>query len=334
MSLFCKVKSYCMKKRVAVITGGNSSEYVISVKSADTIIENIDEEIFAPYRVEIKDKDWKVIVGNASYYIDKNDFSFQIDDQKVTFDCALIMIHGDPGEDGKLQGYLDMLNIPYTSSGVLSSSATFNKHFTKQYLKSYGIRSAEWLLINHITSYSQKEIDDKIGFPCFVKPNNAGSSFGVSRVNNFEQLEDALKKATIEDSDILIEQLIDGTEITCGVLRTVKNAYTFPVTEIVSKTGFFDYEAKYTVGKADEIVPARIQDNIAKKCQKLSLKIYDLFNCRWFARIDYILRGDEMFVLEINTIPGMSKESIVPKMINASDKLLKDLLTEILSDII
>lgn len=323
-----------MRKKIAVITGGNSSEYVISIKSADTIICNIDTEKYEPYLVEIQKNDWKVKVNDVFFPIDKNNFSFLCNNEKVIFDCAIIMIHGNPGEDGKLQGYLDMLEIPYTSSNVLSSSATFNKHFTKQYLKSYGVRSADWLMISNNAVYNPDEIEKKIGFPCFVKPNCAGSSFGVSKVNNSEQLKDALNKATLEDSDVLIEKMLEGTEITCGVLRTSKKPYTFPVTEIVSKTGFFDYEAKYTVGKSEEIIPARISTDIAIKCQELSLKIYDLFNCKWFARIDYIIKENELFLLEINTIPGMSKESIIPKMINASEKTLKELISEILSDTI
>jgi D-alanine-D-alanine ligase len=324
-----------MKKKLAIVTGGNSSEYVISVKSADTIMNNINPEKFKSYRVEIKGVDWFVTTTEgAKLQIDKNDFSFRTGEEKITFDAAIIIIHGDPGEDGKLQGYFDMLNIPYTSSNVLSSAATFSKHFTKQFLKSYGILSADWLLLSQRLGYNLKDVEAKIGFPCFVKPNNAGSSFGVSKVNNYEQLQDAVTKAMTEDDEVLVEKMIEGTEITCGVLRTTKAAYTFPVTEIVSKTGFFDYEAKYTDGLADEIIPARIDPSIAKQCQELSLKIYDILHCNWFARVDYILSNSQLYVLEINTIPGMSKESIIPKMLRADNVQLSDLITEILEDII
>ncbi len=250
--------------------------------------------------------------------------------KKITFDCALIIIHGAPGEDGKLQGYLEMLNIPYTSSGVLTSALTFSKHFTKKYLQGYGILSADWLILDRKTNYNVDDIAGKLGFPCFVKPNNAGSSFGISKVDSMLQLQSALDAARKEDSEVLIEKMVSGTEITCGVLRTSKRAYTFPITEIVSKTGFFDYEAKYTEGKSDEIIPARIEGSIAKQCQELSLKIYDLLNCRWFARIDYIIENERLFLLEINSIPGMSKESIIPKMVKASGLNLTDLLTEVL----
>ena len=319
-------------KKIAVVTGGESSEYVISVKSADTIIDHIDSKKFLPYRVEIRNQQWNVIQADQVFPIDKNDFSFVKDNEKVSFDCALIMIHGDPGEDGKLQGYFDMLKIPYTASNVLSSSATFSKHFTKQYLKSYGIVSAQWVLLNKNLDYNLSEVVADIDFPCFVKPNNAGSSFGVSKVNSLEQLKDALKQAFEEDSEVLIEKMVHGTEITCGVLRTSKGKYVLPVTEIVSKTGFFDYEAKYTVGMADEIIPARIPNEIAVRCQELSSKIYDLFNCKWFARVDYIVQDNELYLLEINTIPGMSQESIVPKMIREASLNLKELLTEIIED--
>lgn len=323
-----------MKKRIAVITGGNSSEYVISVKSADTIMQNIDAEKYEAFRVEMKNKDWNVCIGEEKQPINKNDFSFNYNGQAITFDCALIMIHGNPGEDGRLQGYLDMMCIPYTSSGVLASSATFSKHFTKQYIKSYGIDSAEWVLLNKRFGFKISDVASKIGFPCFVKPNNAGSSFGVSKVNSEEQLEDAIQKALSEDGEVLVEKMVQGTEITCGVLRTSKKAYAFPVTEIVSKNGFFDYEAKYTNGLADEIIPARISEKLFKQCQELTLKIYDLFNCHWFARVDYIIDGEKLIPLEINTIPGMSRESIIPKMIKASGMELSQLLNEIIEDTI
>jgi len=323
-----------MRKTIAVITGGNSSEYVISVKSADTIIENLDKAKYEPYRVEIKGKDWKVsLAEGTTVQIDKNDFTFTQNGSKVSFDGALIMIHGDPGEDGKLQGYLEMLGIPYTASNVLASAATFSKHFTKQYLLSYGIKSADWILLNKRFGFKISEVESKIGFPCFVKPNNAGSSFGVSKVSSHDQLIDAVNNAMQEDDEVLVEKMISGTEITCGVLRTSRNTYKFPITEIVSKKGFFDYEAKYTAGMSEEIIPARIDEKIAERCKDLSLRIYDLFNCHWFGRIDYIINNGELYLLEINTIPGMSRESIIPKMVRAANLSLTVLLDEIISDI-
>jgi D-alanine-D-alanine ligase len=323
-----------MRKKIAVVTGGNSSEFVISVKSADTIIENIDKTKYEPYRIEIQGNKWKLDLEGSRYEIDKNDFSVCIDGKKINFDCALIIIHGDPGEDGKLQGYFEMLGIPYTSSDVLTSALTFNKHITKKYLQAFDILSADWWVIGTNDNSKINDIATKIDFPCFVKPNNAGSSFGVSKVSTPDQLQDAIEVALSEDCEVLVEKMVSGTEITCGVLRTSKTAYTFPICEIVSKNGFFDYEAKYSVGKSDEIIPARINDSIAKQCQDLSLKIYDLLNCKWFARIDYIIEDNKLFLLEINTIPGMSKESIIPKMINVAGLELSALISEILSDVL
>ncbi len=323
-----------MKKNIAVITGGYSSEYVISVQSADMIINNLDKEKYAAFRIEIKDKNWTAQVDNALVEVNKNDFTVVSKGEKVFFDVAIIMIHGSPGEDGKLQGYLDMLNIPYTSCGVLSSALSFNKHYTKDYLISKGIHTAPWIYIHQKNSPKAGEIIRKLGLPCFVKPNNAGSSFGVTKVKNQEELIQAIEIATREDSEIIVEKYIEGLEITCGVLKTSKSSYILPITEIVSKNEFFDYEAKYTDGITDEITPARIDDALTKECQELSAKIYDLLNCRWFARIDYIYTGGELFLLEINTIPGMSANSIIPKQIQANNMELNTLLDEVINDII
>ncbi len=324
-----------MKRRLAIITGGNSSEKVISIKSADTIFQNINTLQYDAYLVEIDGAAWQVVMSeNERVAVDKNDFSFTTNNSKNHFDCALIMIHGEPGEDGKLQGYFDMLNIPYASSGALTSAATFSKHFTKQFLKSYDIRSAESILLSKRLGYDLDDVGPKLGYPCFVKPNSAGSSFGVSKVNTHDQLFDAVNKALTEDEEVLVEKMLEGTEITCGVLRTSKNAYTFPICEVVSKTGFFDYDAKYTNGLAEEIIPARISEEIAVRCKEMSLKIYDIFNCKWFARVDYIIQNNQLYPLEINTIPGMSKESIIPKMLKVANLNLKNLLDEILDDVI
>lgn len=326
------VISFFMKINIAIITGGNSSEYVISVKSAQTILENIEAAKYQAYRIEISNKGWFVDFEGEAIPIDKNDFSFKVGDKAINFNCALIMIHGAPGEDGKLQGYFDMLGIPYTSSNVLSSALTFSKHYTKQFLKGYNIQSADWMFLNKHLGYNLNDVAAKIGFPCFVKPNNAGSSFGISKVNEFSQLEDAVRKALTEDNEVLVEKMVEGTEITCGVIRTSKSVHILPVTEIVSKTGFFDYDAKYTEGLADEIVPARIPTQIAEQCKELSLKIYDIFNCKWFARVDYILNNGELYLLEINTIPGMSQESIVPKMLKYEGLKLTQIIDEVITD--
>lgn len=322
-------------QNIAVVTGGNSSEYVISVKSADTILANIDKTKYYPYRVEIKGNAWIVCIPEAeeTVYISRDDFSFTYKEKKTTFDKVIIMIHGTPGEDGRLQGYFDMLNIPYVSSGVLASSLTFDKHFSKVFAKQLGVPTAPWLYYTSAGAVNYDDVSTHIEYPCFVKPTNAGSSFGVSKANNKKELTIAVENSFKEDSQgVIIEKMLEGRELTCGVLITAENEYVFPITEIVSKNDFFDYEAKYTNGLADEIVPANIPDQLAEIIYELSLKIYKAFNCKWFCRVDFIYAEGNAHFLEINTIPGMSAESIVPTMIKAGKFSLTSLLAEILED--
>ncbi|MBN2348881.1 MAG: D-alanine--D-alanine ligase [Bacteroidales bacterium] len=324
-----------MKKKIAIITGGNSSEYVISVKSAQLIIDNLDKEKYIPYRVEIKGLEWSIDVeGKNNISVNKDDFTFTVDNTKTGFDCALIMIHGTPGEDGKLQGYFDMLGLPYTSCDVLTSSLTFNKHFCKSYLKNFGVDTADSVLIKENSKVDIEEIEKKVGIPCFVKPNEGGSSFGVTKVNTIHNLEDAIQEALKEDNEVLIEKYIKGIELTCGVFKSKWNEYIFPITEIVSKKEFFDYEAKYTDGMSDEITPARISVDIENNCKNLSSKIYDLLNCRGIVRIDYIFSNNILYLLEINTIPGMSANSIVPKQIKSMNYSIKSILAELIDNIL
>ncbi len=322
-----------MKKNIAVITGGNSSEYIISVQSAQQIIDHIDRSKFVPYRIEIKGNSWFWLdEDGSSSEIDKNDFTLKVRGELIHFDCALIMIHGTPGEDGKLQGYLDTLSVPYTSSDVLTSSLTFNKHVTKHYLGSFGVASAKSLLIKGLADMDGGEVVERVGLPCFVKPNEGGSSFGITKVKTIEQLELAVADALKEDDQVLVEEYLDGTEITCGVFKTKWNEYVFPVTEIVSKTEFFDYEAKYTDGMADEIIPARIPVSLEQECKTLSSKIYDILNCRGIVRVDYIHTNNNLNLLEVNTIPGMSRNSIIPRQIRAMQLSLSRLLTELIEN--
>lgn len=319
-------------QNIAVVTGGNSSEYVISVKSADTIIANIDTSKFTPYRVEIKNSYWHVVIENKNIPIQKDDFSFIHSNQKISFDNVIIMIHGAPGEDGRLQGYFDMLNIPYVASGVLASSLTFDKHYSKVFVQQLNIATSPWLFYRSGNEIDIEKLEKKIGLPCFIKPTNAGSSFGVSKVDTREELSKAIEQSFKEDGQGLIaEKLLEGREFTCGVLITERNEYVFPITEIVSKNDFFDYEAKYTVGMAEEIVPANIPKQLEELIKDQSLQIYKALNCKWFCRIDFIYEEGNLYFLEINTIPGMSAESIVPKMIKANKLQLKELLTEILN---
>ncbi len=324
-----------MKKNIAIVSGGNSSEWVISVKSARLILDNVDREFFNPYVVTIHEKNWSVEADQqANIPVDKNDFSFHLKGNKINFDAALVMIHGTPGEDGKLQGYFDMLNIPYTSCDVLTSAITFNKVFCKNYLEKFGISSARGHLIKKNDNVDPAQVIAKTGLPCFIKPNNGGSSFGVTKIKSMDEFGKAVEDALKEDDEVLVEEFLEGKEITCGLLKTSKKEYIFPITEIVSKNEFFDYEAKYTDGMSEEITPARISDELEEECKNVSSRIYDILNCKGLVRIDYIHSKGKLYLLEVNTIPGMSPNSIVPKQIRAANLTVKDILKEILKDIL
>ena len=315
-----------MKKNIAIVTGGDSSEYEISLQSAETIIKNIDRHVYEPFKIVIKGDKWVLKRNNEEdIAIDKNDFSCTIDGNKLSFDCAFFAIHGTPGEDGKLQGYFDMLKIPYSTSGVLTSSLTFNKNTCINFLKQYGVVAANSVLIKRGERVDSKKILAKTKLPCFVKPNNGGSSCGISKVSNVDDLEDAINKALEEDNEILVEEFIAGTELTCGVLKNKNEILVLPLTEIISKTEFFDYEAKYTPGMAEEITPARVSKMTEKKCKDLSAFIYGILNCKGIARIDYILNNETLYFLEINTIPGLTGNSLVPKQAAAIGISLKEL---------
>ena len=325
-----------MKKNIAVITGGDSSEEVISVKSATLIMTSIDTDKYNVYLVHIKNKKWGVqLNGNASEInIDKNDFSFQLNNSKISFDAAYLIIHGPPAENGKLQAYLDMMRIPYVGPEVMQASLTFNKEVTKQYLGTSGVNSSIAVLLRKNEEIDIHAISQKIGFPCFVKPNEAGSSFGVTKVYKEDQLQDSIKKALTEDETVLIEKFIKGTEVTCGVFRLKNEIHVLPVTEIVSTKDFFDYEAKYTPGAADEIIPARISPELTRECQELTKNIYRELNLTGFSRIDYIIQNNHFYMLEVNTIPGMSPESIVPKMLRAGGYDIKAVITGMIDEVI
>lgn len=324
-----------MKKNIAILFGGDSSEYLISVKSAEQLMNWIDKEKYNPFMVNLRKNEWKAILENKQTVpVDINDFSISINGKKLRFDYAFIIIHGDPGENGKIQSYLELLNIPYNTSGILSSALSFNKYACKLFLKNSGIISPESILLKKEKKYDPDEIKDKIGLPCFVKPNNGGSSIGASRVNKMAELEPAIEAAFQEENEVLVESYIKGTEISCGLLKTKQKEYIFPITEIVPKKDFFDYEAKYTAGMAEEITPARISREIGKKCMQLSSEIYDLLDCRGIVRIDFIIKGNQLYFLELNSIPGMSKESIVPKQIRAYGLTPEEIIKELIEDTI
>ncbi len=307
-----------MKKNIAIITGGDSSEIVISLKSAGQVRSCLDNEKYNTYIVYIKNTDWHVNLDDGEQAgIDRHDFSFKLNGQKVRFDYVFFAMHGPPGENGILQAYFDLLDIPYNTSGVLPLAVTFNKYVCKTLLADSGIKTARAILLKKSEKPVLSEIISRTGIPCFVKPNSGGSSFGITRVNDWADLEKAIASALREDTEVLVEEYIKGTELSCGLVKLKDRELIFPVTEIVSKKEFFDYEAKYTTGMAEEITPARVSQEIALKCQSISSRIYSLLNCSGIVRIDFICRDDELFFLELNGIPGMTKGSIIPRQIRA-----------------
>ena len=307
-----------MKKNIAIVTGGDSSEIVISLKSAEQVRQCIDNEDFQPFIVYIKGDDWHVVMEDGSEYpVNRHDFTFQLNELTIGFDFAFLAMHGPPGEDGKLQAYFDLIGIPYSTSGALSLAMTFNKNATKKFLSGHAIKMADSILIKKGDLYDPGKIIETLGLPCFIKPNCGGSSFGVSKINHADSLDKAIKEAMTEDDEVLIEAFIDGSELTCGLVKFGGDELIFPVCEVVSKKDFFDYEAKYTEGMADEIVPAQIPDVLAGDCRFQASKIYSLLDCRGIVRVDFINKNGELYFLELNGIPGMTKESIVPKMIRA-----------------
>ncbi len=321
-----------MKKHIAILAGGDSSESVISLQSAEEIAKQIDNEKYYTYTVRIKGSDW--LLTDAPYQnisINKNDFSFSYEGKIVKFDFALIMIHGTPGENGKLQSYFDMIGVPYSSCDAFTSALTFNKVACKSFLKNYDIQMAESLLLRKGQNYDHQQIIAKVGLPCFVKPNAGGSSFGTSKVKVEADLDQAIQSAFSEDDEVIVEAFIDGIEVSNGIFISSKNYHRLAVTEIDTDNEFFDYDAKYS-GKTREITPARISQKITEKIQDITKDIYQILNCKGIVRVDYIIQNDIPYFLEINTIPGMSSESIVPRQIKYAHLNLKDILTEIIED--
>jgi len=306
-----------MKKTIAVASGGTSSEYVISMKSASTILSFIDRERYNPYQVVISQEGWYVLHNEHKLPINKDNFSFQLDGQEIKFDFVYNTIHGTPGEDGKVQGYFDLLGIPYSGCDVITSSITFNKNLCKRVIASYGITTPQSVMLNRQMNYEIDQLARELDFPCFVKPNNGGSSFGASKVDLAGQLETAINLAFEHDTEVLIEEYIQGTEMTCGVFTQDGKAQALPITEVVSKNAFFDFKAKYE-GDSEEITPARISEAQTEECQKLSERIYTLLNCRGLARIDYLMKEGVFYFIEANTTPGFSLESIIPQQIRAA----------------
>lgn len=323
-----------MKKNIALVTGGFSGEAVISYKSAKTIDKNLDRERFNVYKIDINPSGWFYELNDGKKIeINKNDFSLKTNDETIKFDAVFIGMHGTPGEDGKLQGYFDTLKIPYTSCDAGSSAITFNKRYTVAVASMAGIHvSRSFHLFKH-TPVPLQQIIDGLSFPVFVKPNNGGSSIGMSKVYEAKELEAAIQKAFKEDDQVLVEQMIKGREFTIGVFKTKGIIVTLPITEVISKKDFFDYEAKYE-GASTEVTPAELDEVSADKIRDAAKKIYSVFNCRGVVRIDFILDNDSgnPFMLEINTIPGQSEASIVPQQVKAMGWSLKEFYTKLVEE--
>ena len=328
-----------MKRHIAIVCGGDSSEHDVSLRSAQGLYSFIDKRKYEVHIVEQRHTDWRVVLKDGSTTpINLNSFTYEEKGQQRSFDYAYITIHGTPGENGILQGYFDLIGIPYSTSGVLTEALTFDKFALIQYLRSFGVRVADSLLIRRgqEDKVNEQDIIDRIGMPCFVKPNTNGSSFGVSKVKNFDQLAPALRNAMMESDSVMVEQYMHGIEITVGCYKTRSKSVAFPVTEVVTKNEFFDYDAKYN-GQVDEITPARIPDEVAQRAQQLTLAIYDILRCNGIIRIDYIItKGDDdewkLNMLEVNTTPGMTETSFIPQQIRAAGLNISDVLSEIIEN--
>ena len=324
-----------MIKTIAIITGGYSGESVISYQTARAIEKNIDTSRWKYYTIDITLKGWfYTSPKNEIIEIDKNDFSLFIDGNKIVFDAALIALHGTPGEDGKLQGYFDCLNIPYTSCDAATSALTFNKRYTVAVAAFAGIPVAKSILLLKNNFTNSDEIKATLKFPVFVKPNNGGSSIGISKVNTADSsLEIAIEKALKEDDQVLVEEFIEGREFTIGVFKTKGQIIALPITEIITNNNFFDYEAKYN-GESEEITPAVVDESIAEKVKLMAKKAYSVFNCNGIVRIDFIYdeTSSQPYMLEINTVPGQTGASLVPQQVRAMGWTLTDFYSALIDE--
>lgn len=322
------------KSRVAILTGGKAAELEISKASAKVVAENLSDDKYQSYLIDITESPWNCVFNGVSYPVDLNDFSVTIEGEKINFDVVFMAIHGTPAEDGKLQGYFDLLDIPYTCCGTLASAVTFDKDVCKQLLKGIGVKMAKSILLNH-KNKDENLVLQNLTFPLFVKPNKQGSSYGISKVKTKEFLSEALAKAFQFDDEVLVEEFIAGREFGCGVVQKDNELVALPMTEIITKREFFDYEAKY-LGEAQEITPPENFPNEKMlECQAISKQIYRQLKLKGAVRMDYFLSGDDFYLLEVNTIPGLSKASILPQQAEAHGWSLSTffdiILTETLS---
>ena len=325
------------KRNIAIVCGGDSSEHDVSLRSAQGLYSFFDKAKYNVYIVDVKGTDWHVNFNDgATAAIDKNDFSFKCNGRRVFFDYAYITIHGQPGENGVMQGYFDLIHLPYSTSGVLVEAMTFDKFVLNNYLRSFGVRVADSILLRRGEDYDEEEIEQRLGMPCFVKPAADGSSFGVSKVKNADRLAPALRVAFMESNEVMIEKFIDGVEISQGIYKTRDKEVVLPATEVVTKNEFFDYDAKYN-GQVQEITPARLSPETAAKVAAETSRIYDILHANGIIRIDYIIAKDEqgndlIYMLEINTTPGMTATSFIPQQVRAAGLDTKDVLSEIVEN--
>lgn len=314
-----------MKKNIAIIMGGYSSEYKISLTSGNVVFESLDSSKYNGYRIHIfKDKWVYVDTNDTEFPIDKNDFSVTVNGSKINFDCVFNAIHGSPGEDGLMQGYFELINMPQTSCDMYQAGVTFNKRDCLSVLKPYGIKTAISYFVNKGDTINEDDIIEKVGLPCFVKANKAGSSFGVSKAHTKEDLKPSIEVAFKEDDEIIIESFLDGTEVSVGVITYKGETKVLPITEIVSENDFFDYEAKY-LGKSQEITPARLTKEQEEKVTILAKKVYEVLKMKGFSRSEYIFKDGEPHLLEMNTIPGLTRESILPQQAKVAGISLSEL---------
>lgn len=325
------------KRTIAIVCGGDSSEHDVSLRSGQGLYSFFDKERYHIYLVDVKGTDWHVAFDNGeTAEIDKNDFSFVKDGKHIYFDYAYITIHGQPGENGVMQGYFDLIHLPYSTSGVLVEAMTFDKYVLNNYLRGFGVNVADSILLRRGEQYDEDEIAERIGMPCFVKPAADGSSFGVSKVKNADQLAPALRVAFMESNEVMIEGFLDGTEISQGIYKTAEKTVVLPATEVVTSNEFFDYDAKYN-GQVQEITPARLSLETAEEVAKTTSRIYDILHANGIIRIDYIISKDKdgkdkVNMLEINTTPGMTVTSFIPQQVRAAGLDIKDVLSDIVEN--
>ena len=318
-------------KNIAILTGGDSAEYDISILSANTVLQHLNPELFKGYIIHLKNDKFTVLIKEIKIDVDKSNFTFELENKRISFDAIFMALHGSPAENGLIQPYFDNLNIPYTSCNAKVSALTFNKYECNKKLKELGFNCATSFLYKKGNHIVEQEIIDRVKLPCFVKPNGAGSSFGISKVKKKEDLTKAINSALQHDNKVLIEQFIDGIEISCGVCTNKNNTQALPITEIVTENEFFDYQAKYE-GKSQEITPARISKKLTIEVQKLTTDIYKAMELSGICRIDYIIMNEKPYIIEINTIPGFTEESIIPQQVKSANLKLSVIFESCLVD--